>query len=623
MKASEVREKYINFFKSPPRNHKEISPAPLVPEGDPTTLFTSSGMQQLVPYLMGEKHPEGKRLVDSQPCIRLQDIEEVGDNHHTTYFEMLGNWSLGSYFKKEQLPWFWSFLTKVLNLSPERLYVSVYKGDKKIGVEKDLESVEIWKEIFQKEGINAIDIDSAEKEGMQGGRIFYYKDNWWSRSGLPKEMPPGEIGGPDSEVYYKFPKIKHDSKYGKHCHPDCQCGRYLEIGNSVFIQYKKCKDGSFVELPQKNVDFGGGLERFVAAENDNPDIFMIDVIRPLVSSIEKELSIEYGRSEDTDKSIRVIVDHLRGAAILISEGVLPSNKVQGYILRRLIRRAMFHLYLLTKHDLTAPSLAIFWDVAGGGRETREVIQSVVREERDRFGKALDRGLMKLVNAIEKERSIDGKFVFDLYQTDGFPMELTLEILDKEGIKFSEKEKEDFEKEFEKHKKLSKTASAGVFKGGLADKSVETTKLHTAAHLLQASLRKVLGESVEQKGQNITAERLRFDFSHPQKLTDRQLKRVEDLMNVQIDNDLDVSYEVKTIEEAKKEGALAFFKEKYGEKVNVYTISDPGKGWFSKEVCGGPHVKRTSEIGHVRIRKQEKIGAGIVRIYVVLEKDNNT
>jgi len=587
MTANEIRKKYIEFFKKKPRNHKEISPAPLVPLDDPTTLFTSSGMQQLVPFLTGEPHPEGKRLVNSQPCIRVQDIDEVGDGQHTTFFEMLGNWSLGDYFKREQLPWIWEFLTKELELPKDRLWVSVFEGTK--GVPKDEESAEVWKKI-----------------GVPKDKLFYYgvKKNWWSRSGTPDKMPVGEIGGPDSEVFFEFSQVKHNPKFGKECHPNCQCGRFLEIGNSVFIQYLKKKDGSLKELLQKNVDFGGGLERLGAAINDNPDIFQIDIYKPNIKLVEEIGGKQY---EGNESVVQIILDHMRAASALIKEGVIPGNKLQGYVLRRLIRRAAVKMRSI-KGNLDKSDLNLNVESSMG---------EVVEDEVGRFSNSLEKGLKQVAKIDE----IDAKKAFDLYQTYGFPIEITEELFFEKGQKIDRKS---FEKEFEKHKKLSRTASAGMFKGGLADKSEEVTKLHTTTHLLHSALRKVLGEHVQQKGSNITAERLRFDFTHKEKLRNEEIKKVEKMINRQIEKDLPVTYETKTYKEAITEGALAFFGERYGEKVKVYTIgNDPKSGWFSKEVCGGPHVKSTSEIGRVKIKKQEKIGSGLVRIYASIDQTSST
>jgi alanyl-tRNA synthetase len=590
MTSDEIRKKFISFFELAPINHKKISPAPLVPFDDPSTLFTSSGMQQLIPYLTGESHPEGKRLVNSQPCLRLEDMDEVGDNRHTTFFEMLGNWSLGDYFKEEQLKWFWEFLTEELRLPKEKLWVSVFEGTKE--VPKDKESAKIW-----------------EKIGIPKERIHFYgvKENWWSRSGSPDKMPIGEIGGPDSEVFFEFTQIKHDPKYGKECHPNCECGRFLEIGNSVFIEYIKEKDGSLKELSQKNVDFGGGLERMTAAVNNNPDIFEIDPFKSTIKAIERETGIKYGTDEKKDRSFRIIADHFRASAKLFEEGVEPSNKLQGYILRRLIRSAALRVRELSG-DISTIELSrkISSKISNTNTSTN------LGREVESFMRVLARG----VQLVTKDSKIQP---FDLYQTYGIPFEVAQEIfLNVRKEKLTKKDREKFEKKLEKHQKLSRVASSGMFKGGLADSSKEVTRLHTTTHLLHASLRKVLGEHVQQKGSNITSERLRFDFVHQQKLTEDEIQKVEELVNKQIQKNLPVSFEAVSLEKAKKDGALAFFGEKYDQKVKVYTIGGSNEKWFSKEVCGGPHVSSTSEIGHVNIFRQDKIGAGTIRLYAKLE-----
>jgi alanyl-tRNA synthetase len=549
MTSGEIRQKYLQFFEA--RGHKIIPAAPLVLANDPTTLFTSSGMQPLVPYLLGQPHPAGKRLVDSQPCFRAQDIEEVGDNRHTTFFEMLGNWSLGDYFKSEQLAWFWEFLTDELGLPSKRLAVTVFEGN--ADVPRDEESARIWKSL-----------------GMK--RIFYYgvDKNWWSRSGVPAAMPAGEPGGPDSEVFFEFTGVPHDPKYGKVCHPNCDCGRFLEIGNSVFMQYQKQADGSLQELAQKNVDFGGGLERLTVATSDGPDIFKIDIFM----SMRKRLENDLGDSQ----VLRIVLDHLRAAEVMITTGVTPSNKEQGYMLRRLIRRAALQAKLVNV-DLEA-----------------KIDNEVIREEIKKFKSSLDRGL-KLVGKIS---------AFDLWQTYGFPKEITQELLKQQGKHFDE---DSFNKDFEAHQQKSRRASRGKFAGGLADHSETVTKLHTATHLLQAALRQILGSHVRQEGSNITAERLRFDFSHPKPITAKEAKAAENLLNAQIKANLPV---VKTVEDrnaALASGAVAFFREKYGDKVSVYTIGD-----FSRELCGGPHVAATGMIGSVKIDKVQAIGTGLKRIY---------
>lgn len=606
MKAQDVREKYIKFFKSAPRNHEEIEPSPLVLENDPTTLFTSAGMQPLVPYLLGESHPKGKRLVDSQPSIRLGDIEEVGDNRHTTFFEMLGNWSLGDYFKADQLPWIFDFFTKELGLSKEKLWVSVFEGDKE--VPKDTESFEIWKKI-----------------GIPEKRIIYYpaKKNWWSMTGTPSQMQVGHIGGPDSEVFYDFGEELHmheNSPFkNERCHPNCDCGRFLEIGNSVFIQYKKVTDTKLEELPQKNVDFGGGLERITAAVNNTPDVFKTDLFSGIIKEVEEKYGVEYGKSEEIDKSLRIIADHARAATALISSGIVPSNKTHGYVLRRLIRRTLMHLRKISDSgqiSLPVVNLAEFGIPVEA--KSPKYIEEVLLEETEKFKKVMDSGIKKLSAMVKNNQKITGEVAFDLYQSFGFPLELTLEMLESKGLKFTENDRNKFEKEFEKHKNQSRTTSAGVFKGGLADHSPEVVKLHTATHLLLASLRKVLGDQIMQKGQNITPERSRFDFPHTQKLTEDEIKKVEEMINEVIQKDLPVNFEVMPKEEALKTGAIHAFNEKYADTVKVYYVGESLNEAFSKEFCGGPHVNSTSEIGRVRIKKQEKIGSGLMRVYLVTD-----
>lgn len=588
MSSDEIREKYLKFFEE--RGHARISPSPLVLEDDPTTLFTSAGMQPLVPYLKGEPHPKGKRLVDIQPSFRTVDIDETGDNRHLTFFEMLGNWSLGDYFKKEQLGWCLEFFTKELGLVKDRLWVSVFEGTK--NVPKDEESIEIWKSLgIPEERIRAYGVDK----------------NWWSRSGTPEAMPTGEIGGPDSEVFFDF-GTAHDPKFGRECHPNCECGRFIEIGNSVFIQYQKNGDGSLSELSQKNVDFGGGLERVAAAVNNTPDIFQIDIFKPMIAKIEEETKNKYGEAQEKDRRFRIVADHIRAAVAIASEGVYPSNKQQGYILRRLIRRAALNLQKLSK----ASALKISEEVVKSLTE-KEEIATLIGEEVGKFEVALKKG----ENMVKSDSKLDP---FDLYQSYGIPYEVSEELFGDAGRKLTEKDKKDFEEKLAKHQKLSRELSVGVFKGGLADTSEQVVRLHTATHLIHAALRKILGEHISQKGSNITSERLRFDFSHPQKLTDEEVKKVEDLINEQIKKDLPVSFEEKSLDEAQKEGALAFFGERYAGKVKVYTIGpSTGSGSpFSKEICGGPHVTHTSEVGRVRIVKQEKLGTGVIRIYATAE-----
>jgi len=586
----QLRKLFSDFWKS--KDHAWVPPIPLIPQNDPTTLFTGSGMQQLVPYLLGEPHPLGKKLYNIQPCIRSQDIEEVGDNRHDTFFEMMGNWSLCTYFKKEQLAWCWDFLTNKLKLPKEKLYVSVFKGTKDLP--EDTESYEVLKSL-----------------GVPEEKIFKYdpEKNWWSRAGVPENMPAGEPGGPDSEVFYEFTHVKHDPKYGKECHPNCDCGRFMEIGNSVFMQYKKNKNGTFAELPNKNVDFGGGLERILTACNNDPDIFSTDVFFPILQSLERYLKKSY--KDEFDKSaMRVIADHIKTAVFLIVAGVRPSNKEQGYILRRLLRRAAVKMQFLSSQSVNPDDfsvvcqevLTIYDGVYFHKDKDFRVIQPVIEEEISRFNKNLDRGLKE----IEKIEKVDGKIAFDLYQTYGFPLEITEELFKEKGQQIDKKQ---FGEEFEKHKDLSRTASAGKFKGGLADHSEQTLKYHTATHLLHQALFDVLGNDIRQEGSNITVERLRFDFYSPQKPEQSQIKQIEDIVNTKIKESLPLSFKMMPKDEALKIGARAFFREKYPDTVKVYFIGD-----YSKEFCGGPHIKNTKEIGAISIYKLEKIGSNLYRIY---------
>ncbi len=607
MTSKQIREKYIKFFVD--KGHKEIAPAKLVPENDPSTLFTSSGMQPLVPYLLGQSHPVGKRLVNSQPSFRAEDIEEVGDNRHTTFFEMLGNWSLGDYFKKEQLPWIWEFLIKELGLPKEKLYVSVFKGNE--DVPKDVESYEIWRDL-----------------GVSEDHIHFYgvDKNWWSRSGSPEKMPTEEIGGPDSEIFFEFTQVEHDSNYGEKCHPNCECGRFLEIGNSVFIQYRKKTDGRLEELPQKNVDFGGGLERITAAVNNNPDLFESDLFEKITASIGNITGRSY-QDPVVNDDFRIITDHIRAVTFLMANGVTPSNKLQGYVLRRLLRRSAVRLKIdecftvKDLKDLAKVSESVIDTYSDTGLldiSLKEKIKLEIEGEMDRFSKTLDNGLKEIAK-IEK---IDGKAAFDLYQTFGFPFEVTEELFRQKG---QEIDREQFKAEFEKHKELSRTASAGIFKGGLADQSEVVTKYHTATHLLHQALRDVLGPEVFQKGSNITAERLRFDFSFGRKLTDEEIKQTEDLVNKKIEEDLKVDKKIVSPAEAKSMGAIGLFDEKYGTEISIYGIGPDYHldssakdqrergGYYSLEVCGGPHVERTAVIGKIKITKEEAVSSGIRRI----------
>lgn len=625
MTAKQIRQAYLDFFKE--RGHEIVPSAPLVPENDPTTLFTGSGMQPMISYLLGEKHPLGNRIVDSQRSFRAEDIEEVGDDRHTTFFEMLGNWSLGSYWKEEQLSWLFIFLTEVVGLNPSNLYVTTFSGDPENNIPKDEEAIKIWEKLFAEKGIEAKAVDIVTEQdgyekGMQGGRIFTYNvtKNWWSRAGIPQNMPSGEPGGPDSEVFFEFNSVKHDPKFGKHCHPNCDCGRFFEIGNSVFMTYQKQADGTFTELPQKNIDFGGGLERLAAAANNNPDMFLIDLLRPLIEEIEKLTKLKY---EGSDKaSMQVIADHIRASTQMIIDGVEPSNKQQGYVLRRLLRRSAVKLRQLDQTanagqvltQMAVKVLDIYDGVHGIDKVNQEqAVTEVVSREMERFAKTLDKGLKEMEKAGDDE--LNGELAFNLFQSYGFPFEITQELAAQRGITIDEAE---FQEHYSKHKELSKKASKGMFQGGLADHSETVVKYHTATHLLHQALREVLGQEATQMGSNITGERLRFDFKWGGKLTEEEKKKVEAIMNQKIEQNLPVHKTIEAKDEALAGGALAFFKETYPKQVSVYTIgTDPKNNWYSKELCGGPHVASTGEIGPVKIIKEQAVGANVRRLYVKL------
>ncbi len=628
MKSVEVRKKYLDFFQK--RGHKIIPSALLIPENDPTTLFTSSGMQPLVPYLLGQQHPLGKRLTNSQKSFRAEDIEEVGDNRHTTFFEMLGNWSLGDYFKTEQLSWFFEFLTKEIGLDPKQLYVTVFSGAPEFNISRDEESINIWKEIFKKVGVDSLVVDIiTEKQGgelgMQGGRIFTYnaKKNWWSRSGVPEKMPVGEIGGPDSEVFYEFSHVKHDSSFGKYCHPNCDCGRFIEIGNSVFMQYKKNADG-FEELPARNVDFGGGLERIVAASTDFADIFKTDLFWPTIELLEKKSDLKY--EKENTKPMRVIIDHMRAACFMLADGIVPSNSEQGYILRRLIRRMIRFSDVLkiserSLSEIVDSVIEPFKNIYDNLLLCRDLIIQEINKEELRFRETLTRG-MKHFNELTGQ-IISGKDAFVLFTTYGFPVEVTQELAKEKGMNVNMQE---YEVAMKEHQSLSRVGAEQKFKGGLADHKEQTVRYHTAHHILLRALQIVLGNGVHQRGSNITSERLRIDFSSPGKMTLEQIKETEKIVNEKIIEGLPVLRTVMKQEEAENLGAEHEFGVKYPEMVSIYSIGpknasqdNPDFGnSFSIEFCGGPHVKNTSELGHFKIVKEEASSAGIRRIKAILE-----
>ncbi len=660
MDANEIRQKFLKFQVK--NGHKVIQPAPLVLEGDPTTLFTGSGMQPLLPYLLGEEHPDGKRLCDSQPSMRLQDIEDVGDPRHTTVFEMLGNWSLGDYFKEEQIRNFFEFLTKVVGLDPEKIYVTCFIGNEKYGIPKDTEAAEIWQKVFKEAGIEAgiAEIGSAEKgdkRGIKPGeRIFFYDDheNWWSRGGGCETTPIGDPCGPDSEVFYDFGEDKQDvEKYGQ-AHPASDGARFMEIGNQVFMQYRRLEDGSFEELEKKNVDFGGGLERIAAAAIGSFDVFKISLMKPITDKLE-EIS---GKSYDNNTNeMRVIADHIRGAYLLAAQGLVPSNKAQGYAMRRLLRRAILRaLDLGISSNFLAEIVPIvaenYTDLPDSILTHRENALGVMLKEEVAFRKTLSRGLRELFKLSRQSKQdflgtgstrpvvtgesplatsvvtsgapqetrcrLSGHDLFKLQDTYGFPMELSVEECYREGIELSENYLKEFEEALKEQRERSQTASKGMFKGGLEDHGEQTVKYHTATHLLLAALQKLVAPDIAQKGSNITADRVRFDFNCDHKLTSEEISAVEKQVNEWIEADLPVvfdEYDKAYARDTLK--AHGQFWDKYPEKLKVYTIGDFDSP-ISREVCGGPHVEHTGMIGKFKIKKEESSSAGVRRIKAVLE-----
>ncbi|MBQ1298328.1 alanine--tRNA ligase [Candidatus Saccharibacteria bacterium] len=627
MDANTVRKKFLDFQIS--KGHKAIQPAPLVLEGDPTTLFTGSGMQPLLPYLLGKEHPLGTRLCDSQPSMRLQDIEEVGDPRHTTVFEMLGNWSLGDYFKEEQIRNFFEFLTKEIGLDPEKIYVSCFIGNEKYGIPKDTESAEIWQKVFQEVGIEAkiVEIGEAsngDKRGIKPGeRIFFYndKENWWSRGGGCETTPIGDPCGPDSEVFYDFGEDKQDiEKYGL-SHPASDGARFLEIGNQVFMQYRRNEDGTFSELEKKNVDFGAGLERVTAASIGSFDVFKISLMKPIIDKLEELSGKKYDNNTD---EMRVITDHIRGAYLLASQGLVPSNKTQGYAMRRLLRRAILRaLDLGISSNFLAEIVPI---VAENYKELpdsilthRDTALDVMLREENAFRKTLSKGLRELGKlAKQSKESLSGYDLFKLQDTYGFPMELSVEECYREGIKLSENYRQEFDEALREQRERSQTASKGMFKGGLEDHGEQTVKYHTATHLLLSALQQLISPDIVQKGSNITADRVRFDFNLDHKMTPEEIEKVEKQVNEWISADLPVvfgEYDKEYARDTLK--AHGEFWEKYPDKLKVYTIGDFDNP-VSREVCGGPHVEHTGVIGKFKIVKESSSSAGVRRIKAILE-----
>ena len=625
MNAQEIRKKYLEFCQK--NGHTVIKRAPLILHNDPTTLFTGSGMQPLLPYLLGQDHPQGTKLADSQTCLRAQDIEDVGDNRHTTFFEMLGNWSMGEYFKRQQIEWFFEFLTEIVGLDPHKIYVSCFIGDEKNNIPRDDEAAQIWQEVFTKKGIDAkiVDLDSAEngdKLGMQGGRIFFYndKENWWSRGGGIDSTPIGDPCGPDSEVFYDFGEQHHDVSFGQ-AHPASDSGRFMEIGNQVFMQYRRLDDGSFEPLARKNVDFGGGLERIAAAAIDSPDVFKISLLQPIIKKMESLSGEEYATHT---ASMRVIADHLRAAVFLAVDGCVPSNKEQGDVMRRLLRRAIRYSFDLgIEQNFLEEVVPVIADLYEADfpevKENRENIIAVLVKEEKAFRQTLRKGLRQMRHYIDD--GLTGEELFMLYDTFGFPVELSTEEAYKQGIKLSVSLRAEFYTKMNEQRQRSKTARKGQFHGGLEGTEPIHLKYHTATHLLGAALRKVLNApDLQQHGSNITAERLRFDFNHS-KLTPEEKQAVEDQVNAWIDADLPVSFAVYPTDEALKMGAIGAFGERYGNEVKVYSIGE-GENRVSFEVCGGPHVEHTGTLAEggkrFKINKEESSSAGIRRIKAVLK-----
>jgi len=624
MNTQEIRQKYLEFCQR--NGHAIIERAPLILHNDPTTLFTGSGMQPLLPYLLGQDHPQGTKLADSQTCLRAQDIEDVGDNRHTTFFEMLGNWSMGEYFKRQQIEWFFEFLTEIVGLDPHKIYVSCFIGDDKNNIPRDDEAAQIWQEVFAKKGIEAkiVELDSAEngdKLGMQGGRIFFYndKENWWSRGGGIDSTPIGDPCGPDSEVFYDFGEQHHDASFGQ-AHPASDSGRFMEIGNQVFMQYRRLDDGSFEPLARKNVDFGGGLERIAAAAINSPDVFKISLLWPIIEKLE-DLS---GKYYDTHTaSMRVIADHLRAATFLAVDGCVPSNKEQGYVMRRLLRRAIRYSFDLgIEQNFLEEVVPVIADLYEADfpevKENREQIIALLVKEEKAFRQTLRKGLRQMQHYIDD--GLTGEELFTLYDTFGFPVELSTEEAYKQGIKLSDDWRAEFDARMAEQRQRSKTARKGQFSGGLEGHDPIHLKYHTATHLLGAALRKVLkAPDLQQHGSNITAERLRFDFNH-NKLTPEEKQAVEDQVNAWIDADLPVSYRVYPTGEALRMGAIGAFGERYGNEVKVYSIGE-GENRVSFEVCGGPHVEHTGILAEggkrFKITKEESSSAGIRRIKAIL------
>lgn len=650
MNTETIRNEYLKFFSE--RGHKVIRRAPLVLHDDPTTLFTGSGMQPIIPFLLGEPHPDGVRVADSQTCLRAQDIDDIGDNRHTTFFEMLGNWSFGDYFKQQQIEWMFEFHRDIVQLDLSKLYVTCYIGDERYGIPKDTEAADVWARLFADAGLSngMQDIGSEEdgyRKGMeQGARIFFYdgSKNWWSRNGAPESTPVGDPCGPDSEMFYEFDFVEHNPEYGEFCHPNCDCGRFMEIGNNVFMAYRKVAEGKFEPLEHPNIDHGSGLERIAAAKNNDPDVYKISLMWPIIEKLE---SISAKKYDSHTESMRVIADHLRAATFLAVDGCVPSNKQQGYVMRRLVRRAMVKAFDLgVEQNFLEQIVPVIVDLYHNDfpevAEKREEIIAVLIKEEKAFRQTLRKGLKEFekktsdvvvtpgttelkIDSYAPTVTITGADVFTLYDTYGFPVELTLEEAFKRGVDTEKSEQlmAEFNTLMAEQRARSQTAAKGDFKGGLGGQTLQHKKYHTATHLMYQALRDVLGNHVVQRGSNITEERLRFDFSHDQKVTPEQLAEVERIVNEQIGQDLKVSFaEYPTDVAINEKHALGQFGDRYGDTVKVYKmIADNAEKPFSFEICGGPHVDHTLQLFEdgkkFKIVKEEASSAGIRRIKAVL------
>ncbi len=657
MTGNEIRAKYLKFMED--RGHAIVPSSRLIPENDPTTLFTGSGMQPMVPYLLGEKHPKGTRIADSQKSFRADDIEEVGDNRHTTFFEMLGNWSFGDYFKKEQIEWMFEFLTVEIGLDPKKLYISAFGGDTVNNLPKDEEAPLVWQTLFKTVGIEAeVAYIGSEEDGYKRGmkddeRIFYFeaKKNWWSRAGVPQNMPIGEPGGPDSEMFYDFfPNSKFSGghanegdnvKWGTYCHPNCDCGRFLEIGNNVFMQYVKTGENEYTELKSKNIDFGGGLERIVAAYNNNPDVFKTDLLWNVVEQIQEASGKKY---DDNLVAFRVITDHIRGAVFMIGDSIFPSNTDQGYFVRRLLRRAVRYADVLgiTEGELKNLALSViatYKEHYTNLEDQKQSIIDTIAQEETQFRKTLEHGLKQFnkvslkilatthvdevtgAKVLNKETNVEkyisGKSAFELFTTYGFPIELTQEIAKERGM---DVDIPTFHTLMEEHRALSRAGAEQKFKGGLADHSLKVVQYHTATHLMLAGLRTELGESVHQAGSNITGERLRFDFTYTEKVPDETLRKVEAFVNNALQNGGEVTTKMMHKSDAEVDPTIeASFWDRYPDEVKVYSMTSPDGTLYSRELCGGPHVQNFTEVqGTFKIIKEESSSQGVRRIKAVLE-----